>query len=219
MRTDRVDTRWFRGRAETNFTNHLLPLAGQKLNYLEIGSWEGASILWMMENVLTNGRSRAWVVDPYGANWQYGKEEMDARYMRLSKTLKERYGRVRVKFYRQFSSVFLRAFPNGKHWFDVIYIDGDHQGLAVLDDLVLSWPLLKIGGILVLDDYEYRRKRSPIHVKAIADFWLKEFGRFIEVLFVNKQVGFKKTGDAIPDLCGIDGRRRSPGLSTIESDV
>ena len=37
--------------------------------------------------------------------------------------------------------------------YDVIYIDGSHTAPNVLADSVLAWPLLKVGGILIWDDY------------------------------------------------------------------
>lgn len=35
---------------------------------------------------------------------------------------------------------------------DFIYIDGDHRASGVLQDLVLSWQVLKIGGVILCDD-------------------------------------------------------------------
>jgi predicted O-methyltransferase YrrM len=37
--------------------------------------------------------------------------------------------------------------------FDVIYIDGSHLSKHVLEDAVLSLPLLNPGGLLIFDDY------------------------------------------------------------------
>jgi hypothetical protein len=31
--------------------------------------------------------------------------------------------------------------------------DGSHRARDVLEDAVLSWPLLKVGGIMLFDDY------------------------------------------------------------------
>ena len=36
--------------------------------------------------------------------------------------------------------------------FDLNYIDGSHTANDVLEDAVLSWPMLKEGGTLVFDD-------------------------------------------------------------------
>jgi predicted O-methyltransferase YrrM len=39
--------------------------------------------------------------------------------------------------------------------FDFIYLDGSHITSDVLTDLVLAWPLLNHGGIMIVDDYQY----------------------------------------------------------------
>ena len=38
-------------------------------------------------------------------------------------------------------------------FFDIIYIDGNHEPEYVLEDAVLSFRKLKVGGILIFDDY------------------------------------------------------------------
>jgi hypothetical protein len=43
---------------------------------------------------------------------------------------------------------------NGER-FDCVYVDGDHDGAATMEHGVLAWMLLKTGGILIFDDYEY----------------------------------------------------------------
>ena len=40
-----------------------------------------------------------------------------------------------------------------KNYYDFIYIDGDHTNEGVFIDSVLSFPLLKNGGIIIFDDY------------------------------------------------------------------
>ena len=42
--------------------------------------------------------------------------------------------------------------------FDFIYVDGSHVARDVLADAVVSFKLLKIGGIMVLDDYLWHQK-------------------------------------------------------------
>jgi predicted O-methyltransferase YrrM len=37
--------------------------------------------------------------------------------------------------------------------FDLIYIDGSHQAPDVLADAILSFKLLRVGGIMIFDDY------------------------------------------------------------------
>ena len=40
-----------------------------------------------------------------------------------------------------------------KNYFDFIYIDGSHQAPDVLADAVLGFKLLRVGGLIVFDDY------------------------------------------------------------------
>jgi hypothetical protein len=42
---------------------------------------------------------------------------------------------------------------NRTEQYDFIYIDGDHTPKAVINDGVLAWDLLKVGGIMAFDDY------------------------------------------------------------------
>jgi hypothetical protein len=59
-------TDWFNTLAKDNFENILLPLFKNKpVNYLEIGTFEGASIHYLFENVFNHPNSRATVIDPF----------------------------------------------------------------------------------------------------------------------------------------------------------
>jgi hypothetical protein len=43
---------------------------------------------------------------------------------------------------------------SGKYgFFDLIYIDGSHQAPDVLTDAVMSFQLLRVGGVMIFDDY------------------------------------------------------------------
>lgn len=52
------------------------------------------------------------------------------------------------------------AEPTSVQQFDLIYIDGSHMRVDVMMDAVLAWPLLKAGGVMVFDDYEWDRYRD-----------------------------------------------------------
>lgn len=43
--------------------------------------------------------------------------------------------------------------------FDLIYIDGSHEAPDVLADATMAFPLLRIGGILIFDDYLWSMQR------------------------------------------------------------
>jgi len=53
------------------------------------------------------------------------------------------------------STLALRDFINKEELFDFIYVDGSHTSLDTVLDIVLSWLLLDVGGILAIDDVLY----------------------------------------------------------------
>jgi len=130
--------------------------AGEPISYLEIGCFEGRSMIFMMEEVLTHPSSRATCVDPFiGVDADFGRFEEAANFDRGA--LKSRFLSNLEPYSRKLTTLqatsgqALRMMTPGS--FDVIYIDGDHSAAAALEDAVLSWPLLRSGGLLIFDDY------------------------------------------------------------------
>ena len=94
--------------------------------------------------------------------------------------------------------------------YDVIYIDGDHNACSVLEDAILAWRLLKIGGILLFDDYmmeitdpwfyimhkEFQtEKRFGLmfhHPKEAIDDFLSTYKGQYEMYIDNYQIGLVK---------------------------
>lgn len=111
------------------------------VHYLEIGAYEGRSVVWMLENVLTDHSARATAIDVFDRPYK------DKYFANI-----ERTGAAdKVTTITNFSQVALRGLPLDS--FDIIYIDGSHAKEDVLEDAVVSWRLLKEGGILIFDDY------------------------------------------------------------------
>ncbi len=113
------------------------------LRYLEIGLFEGGSMLWMLENILTDQSCRVTGIDCFDG------ELRDRFYGNLHLSGAE----DRVTVMNEFSQTALRKLPLDS--FDIIYIDGSHVQCDVLEDAVLCWRLLKKGGLLIFDDYHY----------------------------------------------------------------
>jgi predicted O-methyltransferase YrrM len=115
-----------------------------RIAYLEIGVFEGGSLIWMLENILTHPRARATGVDIFYQDL----------YKRFISNLKLSGFINKVDIQRGMSQVMLRRLPLNSY--DIIYIDGSHVPKDVLVDAVLSWGLLKKGGIMIFDDYMYK---------------------------------------------------------------
>lgn len=136
---------WFETLAKNNFETVILPLFKDKpIHYLEIGCFEGASLYYMFENVLTHKDSRATVIDPFNDfNWSHNQ---------LQTFKNNLYNYLdRINIIQGYSQNELTKLE--KETYDVIYIDGDHTSHAVFTDALLSFPLLKKGGYIVFDDY------------------------------------------------------------------
>jgi predicted O-methyltransferase YrrM len=139
------------------WTHLLQDLAGKPgLRLLEVGSFEGRSAVWMLENILTGEGSHLSCVDTFEGGEDHEGMDLD----RLEATFYENIGpwADKVTILKGRSGEQLRRLPPYSapgSGFDFIYIDGSHVAEDVLEDAVLVWPLLKVGGILAFDDYTW----------------------------------------------------------------
>lgn len=121
------------------WTETLKPIVGiERLNFLEIGSFEGRASCWLLQNVLTARSSRLHCVDPW----------LGGIYERFIENIAPWQDKVLIHRGKSEDVV-----PLLREQFDFVYIDGLHMGFNVLQDAVLTWNKLKIGGYMVFDDY------------------------------------------------------------------
>ncbi len=187
--------RWFLNNLKV-WDRVLEPLEGKpNLRYLEVGVFEGQSFLWMFENVLTHPGSRATAVDVF---FFEGLED------RFRENLERAGVADRVTVIKAFSNEALRPLePNS---FDVIYIDGSHTAANVLRDGVLAWDLLKVGGILIFDDYGLRpRFPSEIRPGPMIDAIVTAFGKEADLLSRGWQLVLRKRETDCFDNCSMLG--------------
>jgi len=130
----------------------LQPYKGQPdVHYLEFGVNYGSAAIWMLENILTHETAQLTGMDIF-------PDGLDFKEVYLSnvKTSGFSHKTTTIKGYSQFE---LRKLPLNS--FDIIYIDADHRAKAVMSDAVLSWELLKNGGLIIFDDYLWHNKKLP----------------------------------------------------------
>lgn len=163
-------------------------LAGQPdLQYLEIGCYEGRSAVWMLENVLTDPTSRLTCIDPYEAHIG---EEVKQRF--LENVARAAGDPERVKLIQGYSQVEMRKLPLDR--FHIIYIDGDHRAGPVLEDAVTAWRLLRQGGLMAFDDYDWELQRPlPDRPQMGVDFFVEAFRGRLEVVHRDYQLIVRKT--------------------------
>jgi predicted O-methyltransferase YrrM len=187
---------WFSKRAKATFEEYIKPrYAGHPIHYLEIGVWQGDSLVWMLDHVLTHEDAKATAVDPWIQMLpKHTQQNMNARYEKtVSRVAKYR---DKCTVYREFSSRWLRQYST-RYWnqLDMVYVDGDHAALTCLDDIVLSWPLLKIGGVMLIDDYTVNTRRPNIVPDAVDAVMPTVFAPYVKRFVHAGQSGYVKTGD------------------------
>lgn len=173
---------WFQLTGRANFNKYVLPLEGD-LYFLEVGCYEGQASRWMLEN--TNAKLT--VVDTFAG----GQDLPDEVKLldRFKENVEPFKGRIEINQGRS-GHVLKDLYPDH---FDFIYIDGSHLAKDVLEDAVLSFPLLRSGGIMIFDDYTwgpglpfYERPCSGI------DAFVQVYGDQIEILEKNSQLIMRK---------------------------
>jgi len=172
---------WFTGRLPT-WKRILRRFKGKSnLQYLEIGVYEGRSIIWMLENILTHPTSKATGIDTFPGQLK----------QRFLDNLKLGGFVDRVNLIQGKSQIELRRLP--LNTYDIIYIDGSHLAKDVLTDAALSWDLLKDDGILIFDDYKWMLDRPvQLRPKSAIDSFLVCFGGCCEVVHRGYQMIVKK---------------------------
>ena len=76
--------------------------------------------------------------------------------------------------------------------FDAVYIDGSHKSWHVLEDAVLSFPLLKVGGVMLFDDYQGGDILSLEYPHQAINVFLKIHSDSIEVVHRDYQLAIRK---------------------------
>lgn len=157
----------------------LLPQLDARL-VLEIGSYEGASACYLIDVLSRKAPLEIHCID----HWNGGDEHRAAGVD---------MARVEQRFLRNTAiSIAHSAFPVDLHvhkgssesrlgallsrqpkpQFDFIYVDGSHQAADVLLDASMAFRLLRVGGVMVLDDYLWHEtlagNRDPLAVPKMA---------------------------------------------------
>jgi len=187
---------WFLGnQTEKDFERLLEEFKGKpNLEFLEIGSFCGNSAAWIMQNILTHPSSKLTCVDPWNGNVaheEFDFSDVEAAFDQQVEPYKKQL--VKEKMY---SENYLMK--NRSKQFDFIYIDGDHMPQAFMMDALLSWELLKPGGIMAIDDYAWSHPRGPqYNPKQAMDLFVSMYSEHCTVLEKGWQIWIRKSPNYI----------------------
>jgi predicted O-methyltransferase YrrM len=171
-------TDWFSKNKET-WSRILSRFRGApNVKALEIGVFEGRSSLWLLENILTGQGSSLVCMD----------KTFNPNFMTNTAPFK-----AKIKMLRNYSQIALRDPAFTTPVYDIIYIDGGHRACEVMEDAVLCFRVLKKGGILIFDDYLWKKEGPISEPKMAINAFLSIYTDQIKLLHKQYQVIITKT--------------------------
>jgi predicted O-methyltransferase YrrM len=177
----------------------LIPMLphGVERSFLEIGSFEGRSMVWIVENMMNPGDELI-CVDTWEGGEEHGAEDMGTveKRFRHNHAIAITKNDVSVLPHKGLSTEYFGAAiaeGDDKITFDFIYIDGSHIAKDVLTDACMAWPLLKPKGLMVFDDYMWGNPRDILHrPKPAIDAFTNIFAEEAEIIHVGYQLVVRK---------------------------
>lgn len=142
--------------------NSGLSLLKEKKSFLEIGSFEGRSACWYMENALADDGTLV-CIDSFGGSLEHTDFNFaDIRERFYANTAEAKKPNQTLEVIEDHSVQALAKLICEKRQFDYIYIDGSHTSPDTLTDACMAFPLLKTGGVMIFDDYLWEVHTAPI---------------------------------------------------------
>jgi predicted O-methyltransferase YrrM len=177
----------------------LLPGEAGKRTFLEIGSFEGRSMVWIVENMMADGDAMN-CVDTWEGSEEHSVETVQGiedRFDHNAALLLDKFPEKWISKEKGASTQVLACWLTGVDdddpTFDFIYIDGSHTAKDVLTDACMAWPLLKQGGLMVFDDYLWGESRDILHrPKMAVDFFVNTFAEGLDIVHIGHQFAVRK---------------------------
>ena len=153
------------------------------IKYLEIGTFYGANLISVFKSYAAHPESKLYCIDPwldYQDYTEYKSVDKENIYNTFLRNIENCADKDRIIINRGFSNEQIPKYEDD--FFDIIYVDGNHEPEYALEDAVLSFRKLKIGGLMIFDDYGIG---GPDLTKRGIDGFLSGYHKRIEVIKLN----------------------------------
>ena len=160
-------TKWFLNTNLPSFRDFIYPVWKDKLmSYVEIGVYEGMSLVWMMQYVLTHPESHAIGIDPWLMTTKSDEDYMEAVRLRAHHNLAP--WKDRCKLIRGNSNDVIGKALSSRGGFsrmkrnsiDLCFVDGDHHKMTTMGDGELGLQLVRPGGWIMFDQINTPRNKK-----------------------------------------------------------
>lgn len=168
----------------------------QEVHAMEIGCYKGDATTWILTHLMKHSKSTLYAIDTFTGSPEYkglafNKIE-SAFYKNIQATHRE--NQVNVMKMTSFEALLQLNTRTPLPQFDLIFIDASHEARDVMSDAVLSFPLLKVGGILIFDDYTWHKLQPAWYCpKPAIDAFLYAYRPFLKLHAMKSQVLVEKT--------------------------
>ena len=151
----------------------------RQINYLEIGVFYGANAVSVANTYAFHDKSKLFCIDPWEdyADYPEYKEKQPDIYNAFLKNIESTTEQDKFIVCRGYSNQVVPTFADD--FFDLIYVDGNHEPEYVLEDAVLCFRKLRKNGIMIFDDYVWG---GPDLTQKGVDAFLKVYSKRIEYL-------------------------------------
>ena len=159
--------RWWIPRINIDYTS--------PINYLEIGVFYGIHAIQVSEK-LTNPSSKIQCVDPWIDYNEYHEYlgQQNKIWNAFNRNLSKCENRNKFEIHRGFSDDILPTFSD--NFFDIVYVDGNHETEYVYRDGCMSFQKLKKRGYMIFDDYDWKETKVGI------DRFINEYKSMIHII-------------------------------------
>ncbi len=169
--------------------NYFFPKEKKKFfSFLEIGSFEGMSALYVLsfyEN------SKVTCIDLWNKS-HVNRENLSYDFNLIETNFDQNLKDFQFKKIKNYSLEAIKDLKKKNKYFDIIYIDGSHEGKAIYSDAVAAFYILKKDGILIFDDIDINIKEGKFTpIEAINKF-LNLFNGSFKILYFKRLVFLKK---------------------------
>jgi predicted O-methyltransferase YrrM len=127
--------------------------------FLEIGAYEGRATCYLIQKFTELSRIDIHCIDTWEGGVEHDRSTMSDVERRFDKNIAlaqaGAQNSAQITKHKKLSNLALAdLIASGQSLkFDIVYVDGSHQAPDVLIDCVMSFQLLRVGGLMIFDDY------------------------------------------------------------------
>jgi GR25 family glycosyltransferase involved in LPS biosynthesis/predicted O-methyltransferase YrrM len=166
---------------------------GDPLKILEIGCFEGRATTWMLDNMMDHPDSMILCVDTFMGSPEHNSSQKESLEEKFRFNVSVSKWTEKVRAAKADSRFLLPALCREGEQFDIIYVDGSHATLDVVNDGIYSLHLLKKNGVIIFDDYQWT---DPVHgnqpVKKAVDFLDASYPKYMKRVYDGYQRAYHK---------------------------